>query len=315
MAGTIDWTKTKPLSQAVVFRPGTVSDSFAAFGVFEHSLADLVRRVDPKETTSAADPAELARMWQRRRSLYEHLARTADQFWLAERDGQAIAFARSIVRDNVQELTELFVLPDAQSAGLGRSLMDRALPKREGSARVIISSPDLRAQALYLKSGVYPRFPIYYFWRRPEPVATAHDLRVEPVSASPAVLAAIGEIDMAILEHRRDVDHNWLLADRQGYLYYRDGQPVGYGYVGDSSGPFALLDERDFPAVLAHAETQVAARSKKEIGLEVPSSNHSAVAYLLGRGYQITSFIALFMSDVPFGRFENYIITSPPFFF
>jgi hypothetical protein len=41
---------------------------------------------------------------------------------------------------------------------------------------------------------------------------------------------------------------------RQGYLHYRRGHPVGYGYLAVRSGPFVLLDAEDSPAVLARAE-------------------------------------------------------------
>lgn len=124
----------------------------------------------------------------------------------------------------------------------------------------------------------------------------------------------IGQIDKAVLEHRRDVDHRWLLANRQGYFYYRAGQPVGYGYVGDSSGPFALLSAGDFPAVLAHAENQAAAAGRNHIGFEVPTINYTAVEYLLGRGFWLDSLVTVMMTDRPFGKFEHYICTSPPFF-
>ena len=33
---------------------------------------------------------------------------------------------------------------------------------------------------------------------------------------------------------------------------------VGYGYLGEHNGPFASLDANDFPAILAHAETEAA---------------------------------------------------------
>jgi len=56
--------------------------------------------------TIAADPEVLVRMWQKSRSLYQHLAHTADHFWIAEREGQAIGFARSINRGGVRQLTE-----------------------------------------------------------------------------------------------------------------------------------------------------------------------------------------------------------------
>jgi hypothetical protein len=53
------------------------------------------------------------------------------------------------------------------------------------------------------------------------------------------------------------------------------------------------------------------------LALEVarlPMVNRAAVDYLLGRGFWMDSFVALFMSDASFGRFDNYIVTSPPFF-
>ena len=64
-------------------------------------------------------------------------------------------------------------------------------------------------------------------------------------------LSTLAEIDKATLGFQRDVDQQWFLANRRGFLYLRDGRPVGYGYVGENSGPFALLDAADFPAVLA----------------------------------------------------------------
>jgi hypothetical protein len=74
-----------------------------------------------------------------------------------------------------------------------------------------------------------------------------------------------------------------------------------------------LLDERDFPAVLAHAESQAAARGES-FGVEVPLINRAALRYLLARGYRMDTFVALFMSDLSFGQFEHYLFTSPPFF-
>lgn len=301
------------ISTPLTFRPGTTHDSYTVFKVFEESLADLNRRLGSTTPTSAADPAALARMWAERRSLYEHLARLAEHFWLAERDGQVVGFARSILRDGVRQLTELFVMPGQQSAGLGRELLARTFPTEGVTRRSIIASPDVRAQALYLKMGVYPRFPIYYFGRVPEVVEVASDLAFEPMAASPDALEILGALDQALLDYRRDADHAWLLRDPGGYVYYRGDRPVGYGYLGVRNGPFALLEVSDFPAVLAHAESQ-AARAGREFGLEVPMVNQVAVDYLLARDYRMDSFMALFMSDRPFGKFENYIVTSPPFF-
>ncbi len=297
----------------LTFRPGTLADSHTVFTIFQKAILDVSQRLGVMAITGGNDPAVLAQLWERRRPLFEHLARTAEHFWLAENDGQAIGYARSILRDGVRELTEFFVLPGRQSAGVGRELMARAFPVDGAQHRTIIATLDVRAQVRYLKAGVYSRFPIQYFSRPPEAATAATDLAFEPVNVSPETIDALGALDVALLGHRRDIDHAWLLADRQGYLYRRNGRPVGYGYVGHRSGPFALLDEGDFPAVLAHAETQAAARGD-EFGVEIPSINRAAVDYLLSRGYQLDAFVALFMSDAPFGQFEKYICTSPPFF-
>lgn len=308
-------TKSKSTDSraSLTFRPGTVADSYAVFSVFEETLADLNQRFGSTTPTSWQDPTALERTWAERRPLYEHLAQAAEQFWVAEQGDQIVGFARSILQDGVRELTEFFVLPSVQSGGVGRELLARAFPANGAKCRSIISSADVRAQALYLKAGAYPRFPIYYFGRNPEVVTVTTDLVLEPITVSPENLEVLASLDRLLLGYRRDAIHAWLLADRQGYLYYRHNQPVGYGYVGIRNGPFALVDDRDFPAVLARAETE-AAKNGREFGLEVPTINRAAVDYLLTRGFHMDSFMALSMSDSPFGKFENYIVTSPPFF-
>jgi GNAT superfamily N-acetyltransferase len=309
---------TKPLvrnkSASITYRHGTLEDSYTVFHIFELTLADMLKQLGSTEPASAADPAALQRMWQERRSLYEHLARTAEHFWLAESDGEALGFARSINRDGVRQLTEYFVLPSAQSAGIGRQLFQHAFPLEGARHLSILTTTDLRAQVRYLKAGVYPRFPLYYFGRQPEQVPVETDLEFKPFDASSLELNGLSEIDRLILGYRRDQDHLWLSTDRQGYGYYRDEGLVGYGYTGLRNGPFALLESADYPAVLAHAESLSAQAGYQHFGLEIPMVNQTAVDYLLRRGFRMDNFIALLMNDQPFGQFQNYIVTSPPFF-
>ncbi|MBZ0281862.1 MAG: GNAT family N-acetyltransferase [Anaerolineae bacterium] len=297
----------------LTFRPTTLDDAYTLFEIFRASVTDLGERIGAIAITGGNDPAFLTGLWERRRPLVEHLQNTAEQSWLAENDGKIIGYARSILRDGVRQLTEFFVDPTQQSAGVGRGLLSRAFPSEGANRRFIIASIDRRAQALYMKSGVYPRFPIGYLSRPAEAVAISTDLIPEPITDQPEILSTLAELDTAVLSYRRDAEHRWLMAQRQGYLYRRNGQAVAYGYVGRSSGPFAVLDPRDYPAVLALAENE-AARQGHEFGVEVPLMNRFAVDHMLSRGAQLDSFFEFFMSDVPFGQFEQYIFTSPPFF-
>jgi GNAT superfamily N-acetyltransferase len=303
---------TEPV-EAVTYRQADSADSYEVFKVFRRSLADLLARNGDDGAIDTGEEA-LSDDWLRWRSLYEHLAQTGSEFWIAERGGQPAGYARSIVRDGLLELTEFFVAPGQQAAGLGHGLLSRAFPSGAARRRAIIATADPPAQALYLKAGVYPRFDLRFFGRTPEAVPFQSDLAITPMLPSPDTLESLARLDQVVLGHRRDPDHAWLLSDRQGFLYSRDGRPVGYGYVGSWSGPFALSEARDFPAVLAHAESEAAAMGLEEFGVEVPMVNRTAVDYLLGRGFRFDSFLAFMMTDEPFGRFENYLYTSVPFF-
>jgi hypothetical protein len=277
---------------SITYRPGTLADSRTVAGVTAQNFA--------------------AYTFERYQALYDHMARTAEHFWVAERAGHVIGYARSTLRDGLRELTEFHVAPGNQSAGIGRELLVRAFPASGARRRVILASTDVRAQARYLKSGVSPRFPWIEFSRTPEPANAATDLTIEPVSATPDTLAACALIDQALLDFSRDADHEFLLSDRQGYLYYRGDRVVGYGYAGADNGPFALLDALDFPAILAHAETAAARRRAERFTVTVPLINRVAVSYLLARRFLLAEWFGFFMSDEPFGAFENYIQCSPP---
>lgn len=300
---------------AITYRRGTLDDSRQTFEVFRQSIMDLGDRLNTMPISGGRDPQVTKELWNRRQPLFEHLARTSDNFWVADlRPGQVVGFARSILRDGIRQLTEFFVQPDHQSKGVGGELLKRAFPSKGSKHRFILATIDGRAVPRYLKAGVYPLFPCYAFTRPAEKVKVKSDLSIQPIMASsPAILGLLNEIDQAILGFRRELEHQWLLKNRQGFIYKQNGASIGYGYLGELNGPFALLDPTCFPAVLAHAES-ASAENNAEFNVEVPLVNRTAVDYLLARGCQMDSFFEFFMADQPFGRFENYILTSPPFF-
>ena len=212
----------------------------------------------------------------------------------------------------MQELTEFFVLPGQQSGGVGGELLSRAFPKTGARYRTVIATLDERALYRYMKMGMYGRFPFKYFFRKAEKVDLKTDLKIEPLQLE-LYMQDINRIDQELIHYTREGLHRWIMTSRDGFIYKRKGEIVGYGYVGSSSGPFALLDENDFPAVLAHAESLMAER-EADFGVQTPLINTKAIRYFIERKYQIDSFSAIFMSNVPFGKFENYLCFSPEFF-
>jgi GNAT superfamily N-acetyltransferase len=300
---------------SITLRKGTREDNYITYRIFQQAILDFGNRAGVLALTGGQDPEQVEKSWRRRISLWNHLFETADQYWIAEEDGKAVGYARSILRGDARELTEFFVLPENQTAGVGRELLARAFPLDGAKHRFIIATSDFRALARYLKSGVYPYVTEMYVERVPEPVHVDSDLEFRLMDSPERALQAAGEIDEAILGHRRDVDHAWLMKERTCYFYRRQGRVVGYGYIHkDFYGPFAVLNDQDFPAILAHAETRASELGSEWIGLELPFINRVATDYLMKRGYRLEGFFGSIMSDRPFGKFENYLLTSPPFF-
>ena len=83
----------------IEYRRGTPNDSCAAYVVFVEAIADLALRFNYQVDQTPGD----SQGWER--SIFDHLAQNADQFWLAELDGVPIGYARSILRDGMHALT------------------------------------------------------------------------------------------------------------------------------------------------------------------------------------------------------------------
>ncbi len=297
----------------LIFRPGTAADLPHLHTIFLDSVWDLAWRIgirDGERTPSAEERAANYLSWK---PILEHLAATGDQFWVAEDGGTLLGYARTIVRDNVRELTEFFVSPQAQTRSIGRALLTRTLPA-DTRHIYIIGTMDQRAQALYHKMGIYQICAIFTFSRKPERLALPDNampngLTIVPVTADHIPLLA--ELDLAIHGYRRDQDHAWLMTTRTGLLLLRQERPVGYGYVGGYSGPFVMLDKKDYPAALAHAESIAASQGLETFGLDVPMLNRTAIAYLLGRGYQMSPFFCFYMCNAHPTNVDKTIVTGP----
>jgi GNAT superfamily N-acetyltransferase len=298
----------------VDYRAARPEDNHALHDVFLASVSEVDRRLGSADAVDDSDPAVREASWTKWHHLFDHLARTADQAWLAEDGaGTVVGYARSIKRDGVRELTEFFVSPAWQAQGVGGELLRRAFPADGARHRSIIATLELGALGRYLKTGLSAHCLLLYCSSVPHANGVDTDLEAVRVGDD---LGELNGVDRQVLGHTREVDHRWLLGagDRKGFLFRRGDRTVAYGYVGDRSGPVAVLDPVDMTAVLAFLETAAAESGVTEIGFWLPSVNRQATAYLLHRGFRIDPFIATFFSDDAEVRLERYLVTNPPFF-
>ncbi|HEX6539157.1 MAG TPA: GNAT family N-acetyltransferase [Candidatus Dormibacteraeota bacterium] len=301
------------LPHSPTIRRATPDDAEACHAVMWASVTDLARRHAVTLDGSAAE------WWAGGESLHRFLAAHAAEWWLAQepRSGDVIGYARSIARGGLLELTEFFVLPGHQSAGVGRSLLERAFPAGRGEVRSIIATTDMRAQSRYVRAGTVARFPFFSLVGTPAHASMDGDLtaRVIDVDAEPDRHLVRG-IESAVLEYARDdADIQWLLGDRQGILYLRGDQPAGFAFVGERGvGPVAVLDSRDTPGILLDVEERACTAGVARLDFHVPAPNEVATRHLLSRGFQLDPWINLQMSSRPFGRFDRFITFGPPMF-
>ena len=300
---------TVPDTPHIVLRRGTPDDSRRCHAVLIEAVVDLTTRQGARWEANADE------MWPRFEPIYQLLAEHAAEWWLAEAkgSGELVGYARSMERGGLFELSELFVRPGRQSAGVGRQLLERAFPTGRGDVRLIIATTDVRALSRYYRTGTVARFPIVTMSRAPRADA-GHVNELEAVRATLQNLPALAALERAVIEFDRgEAEMTWLVEQREGYLYRRAGEPVGFGFVGRSGvGPVAARDPAHQPAILDHIERRAEAIGLKEIGFEVPMVNGIAMRHLLGQGYRMDTFLTLLLSSRPFGQFDRFIGFGPP---
>jgi GNAT superfamily N-acetyltransferase len=296
------------MSPAVVLRRGTPDDSRAAFELGIAALRDLMTR------QGHPFPLEADAFWFVLQPYLSHLAAHAAEWWIAEdpTDGSLLGHARSVEREGLFELSELFVRPGAQSGGVGKRLIERAFSLGRGEVRVIIATNDVRALARYYAADTVARFSMASLTAAPKG-ATDGTADLEVVRATADDTSLVADLEKAVVGFARHVDYPWLFEQREGYLYRRRGRAVGFSFFSESGlGPIAALDSADQPPMLLHLEDRAHACGLEQVNFQVPTINAVAMRHLLGRGFQIDAPFNFFMSNRSFGQFDRFVAFAPP---
>ncbi|MGO8950304.1 MAG: GNAT family N-acetyltransferase [Ktedonobacterales bacterium] len=233
---------------------------------------------------------------------------------VAEREGTVAAFAGAITRGDITYLTDLFVHPLHQSAELGKTLLQAALPEN-GLIHSTVSSSDPRALALYIRAGMTPQWP--YFGLRLERRRSAweevpHGLEV--ARAEPGDLHDLVHVDAERSGRYRQEEHAfWIQQERAVPVWFRrQGHPIGYGYVrlgagtlwhpeACAIGPIGAESAEEATACVLAAVGWAAQRAEV-IRIAVPGP-HPCLAPLLDRGFLIT-YMDTFVSTAPAPFFD-----------
>jgi GNAT superfamily N-acetyltransferase len=187
--------------------------------------------------------------------------------WVAcDADGVA-GFAGVLVDGDYAHLADAFVRRDALGRGIGRALLDAALPR--SGTRVTFASRDERALPLYVRAGLQPLAPLLYLGGTIAGGGTAE--RVEPAALAVRDAAASGRARPAALDFLARAGAYGLAAGDRAYAIVRDG------HIGPAAG--------DATEILAFAAAASAAHGTVQLALPGP---HPAVAPLLEAGLRVS---------------------------
>ena len=310
----------RPSVAGIAYRTATPDDLVACAGIWRDSINDYTRRLNQPDI-----PDDLAAILR----LYDHLqAHDPEGFVVAERavDGgppAVVAFTTSYRREDLWFLSMLFVLPEVQALGLGRSLLAKVMPS-PGAAALATCTDSVQpiSNGLYASLGIAPRMPLIRLVGLPERDGHLPELP-RGVSAVPFrdldgptaahlddELAAIDR-ETAGFEHR--VDHGYVRAEgRTGVLFVDSGgRTVGYGYASEAGrvGPVAVRDPALLTPALGHLLATIAPRGA--FGIWMPGAAGEAMTSLLRAGFRVDGFPCLVCWDRPLTDFSRYVPISP----
>ena len=321
--------------RGISLRRAVLGDLPACAEVWRAGLDDYGRRVG---RPSLPPPAPSFH------DLLGHLLRTdPDGFWVATRasgsaagdpaggqGGHVVGFVSATRRGRTWFLAMLFVMPEDQSRGIGRTLLEHAFPDPEDDLVLATCTDSAQpiSNALYGRLGIVPRLPVLELVGRPvrgrlpglpdgiraipfeEVAGTTGSAGASGTTQGAARLAdALDALDLTLLGYAHREDHAFLARqDRRGFLYEGPGGEVlGYGYAARSGrlGPLAVLDEALTRPALGHLMTAVAPAGA--FAAWVPGANGEAVRALLEAGLFLEDFPALLCWTRPFADFARYI--------
>jgi GNAT superfamily N-acetyltransferase len=315
-------------TQQADLRPARQDELAACAAIWRVSINDYTARLN-----QAPIPDDLTSIL----TLYDYL-RSSDpeRFVVATRPDAAapggervIGFASAVVRGRSWFLSMLFILPEEQGVGLGRTLIERVLPPADAGLCLgtTIDSVQPISTALYSLYGMPPRLPVLHLvgeMRRPETLpalpAGVTATPFEAIAAGPPdgpghreLTTAVSTIDTELLGYEHPQDHRYLRTTaRRGFLYRdADGAVLGYGYGSEVGrvGPVAVLRTELLGPVLGHLLGAV--RPRGAYAAWVPGSATGALSTLLAAGLRIDDFPILLCWDRPLVDFTRYLPISP----
>lgn len=296
----------------VVCRPARVDDLARADEIVVASINELTER------------RGFGKMASSRPQNFQAFSLTDDPegLWVADDKGEIVGFAWSWVCGELWFLAQLFVAPGRQSGGIGNQLISKSFAHAEArgaSIKALITFTfNNVSQGLYIRHGLFPRFPIYMVSVPRDRLASGPAeplLHLESLTAKTIRFEELVSIDASALGVSRAKHHHYLLGDSttSGFTIHAGNECVGYVHISDGHiGPLAVRRPDLVGPAFAAALSFAAGSDVPTISAFVPGASEPALKVATDHGMHLT-FPMLLMSNRQFGDWGSYLPRNPGF--
>jgi ribosomal protein S18 acetylase RimI-like enzyme len=243
--------------------------------------------------------------------------------WVAEDTGDIVGFAWSWACGELWFLAQLFVSPGHQGSGIGNELLKRTFEHAQKSGArskaLITFSFNTVSQGLYIRHGLFPRFPIYNFSVPRERLMgrlQGQQFRQVRLEETAQHMRSLAWIDVQALGVSREKHHRYLINDSAttGFGLYAGDDCIGYVYISADGhiGPLAVAQDDALGTAFGTALNLAAASGGSRVSAFLPGTSDATLKLAVDHGMRVTLPMVL-MATPDFGDWTRYLPRNPGF--
>ena len=313
----------EPVSE-LTFREGRPADLRAAFRLTELAVHDTARRSGVLAGSTPSEQ-EIERDWGRRRALLEFTAaQPGAGFWLCEYGAVMVGFGRTSRFGEIDELTELMVLPEHHGDGIGRALLERLWPgdPTPDLGRVVVAAGAPADLTLYSDFGVMPVAGHWHMRGRAEDFLERRAQEIDTAEPPVVMLApdhAVAEwkrLEPPAIGQRRPRLHEFFGRTRTclATMDASGAQATALCWIGSEGeiGPAVGATPQDLVPVVLQALDRVAkSREPETFGVFCATDSWWLLRRLRSLGLRVW-WPSWVMCSIPLPGLDRYMPTRPP---
>jgi GNAT superfamily N-acetyltransferase len=311
------------VAEELTFREGSLADLETTFALSERAMHDSALKQGVIPPTLSLTEEHIRGDWLRQRSIVEFIASQPGRYVVAERGHEPVGYARTAVFDDMEELTELMVLPEHQRRGIGRQLLEIVWPGDPSPelGRVVVATGSASDLSLYTGFGTMPVAGHWHMRQRAEVYLSHRAQEIDTTDPGVHVLKAdraVAEwkrLEPSAIGHRRDPLHEFFGRDRTclATIDPSTGDATSLCWVssdGDIGPAVAASPGELVPVVLAALDRVAMTQEPQYLGVFTTTLSWWLLRRLRTLGFSVY-WPSWVMCSVPLPGLDRYMPTRP----